>query len=105
MKLNRLASTTQRPSQESIERVRHAPDERIRRVEALEGAESDRQRSLLQEIAEIDPGAIGAFNGGEQIMQGAHEVALQLALLGAAVDDLIKPSSLTAVIHGVDDKA
>lgn len=105
MQLNRLASTTQRPSQEAIERARHSPDERIRRVEALEGAESDRQRSLQQEIAEIEPGAIGEFNGGEQIMQGAQEVAAQLVNLGAAVDDLIKPSSLTAVIHVIDDQA
>lgn len=105
MQLNRLSSTTQRPSQESIERACHLPDERIRRVEALEGAESDRQRSLQQEIAEIEPEAIAAFNGSEQIMQGAHEVAAQLATLGAAVDDLIKPSSLRAVMHGIDDKA
>ncbi|MBS1140816.1 MAG: hypothetical protein H6R13_2269 [Proteobacteria bacterium] len=105
MKLNRLVSTTQRPSQESIERARHVPDERIRRVEALEGAESDRQRSLQQEIAEIEPGAIGAFNGGEQVLQGAREVAAQLASLGTAVDGLIKPTSLAMNIHGVDDKA
>ncbi len=105
MQLNRLASATQRPSQEAIERARHLPDERIRRVEALEGAESDRQRSLQQEIAEIEPGAIGEFSGGEQIMQGAQEVAAQLVSLGAAVDDLIKPSSLTAVIHVIDEQA
>ena len=50
MKLDRLASTTQRLSRESIERARHVAGERIRRVDALEGVEGDRQRSLQQEM-------------------------------------------------------
>ena len=104
MKLNRLALTTQRPSQDAIERVRQRPDEQIRRVEALEGVEGDRQRSLQQEIAEIEPGAIGPFNGGEQVMQGAREVAAQLAELGSAVDALIKPAPGVTAIHVVDHK-
>lgn len=105
MKLNRLASTTQRPSQESSERARHVAGQRIRRVEALEGVESDRQRSLQQEIAEIAPGAIGAFKGGERVLQDARDVAAQLTALGPAVDELIKPTALPAAIKGVDDTA
>lgn len=105
MKLNRLASTTQPPSQDAIERARHRPDEQVRRVEALEGVEGDRQRSLQQEIAEIEPGAIGPFNGGEQVMQGARDVAAQLAVLGSAVDALIKSAPVATAIHVVDDKA
>lgn len=104
MKLNRLASTTQRPTQDAIERARHRPDEQVRRVEALEGVEGDRQRSLQQEIVEIEPGAIGAFNGGEQVLQGARDVAAQLAVLGSAVDALIKPVPVATAIHIVDDK-
>ena len=54
MKLPSLASTTQHPTRESVERVRHA-DEQVRRVELMEGVEGDRQRSLQQELAEIEP--------------------------------------------------
>lgn len=104
MKLNRLASTTQSLSQDAIERARHRPDEQVRRVEALEGVESDRQRSLQREIAEIEPGAIGPFNGGEQVLQGARDVAAQLAVLGSAVDALIKPVPAATAIHIVDDQ-
>ena len=84
MKLDRLASTTQRLSQESLARARYVAGERIRRVEALEGVEGDRQRSVQQEMAEIEPGAISAFKGGEQILQDARGLALQVAALGAA---------------------
>lgn len=66
MKLSRLSSTTQRPTQESIERVRHVDEERIRRVEVMEGVEGDRQRSLQQEMAEIQPAALGDFHGEEK---------------------------------------
>ena len=102
MKLTRLASTTQRPTRESIERPRPLDDERIRRVEMLEGIEGDRQRSLQQEIAEIVPGAIADFKGGKQILQEARDMAAQLSSLGPAVDGLIKPA---AAIKGIDDKA
>ena len=103
MKLDRLASTTQRLSQESLARARYVAGERIRRVEALEGVEGDRQRSVQQEMAEIEPGAISALKGGEQILQDARGLALQVAALGAAVDRLIKPASLPQIIKGVDD--
>lgn len=105
MKLTRLASTTQRPSQESIERVRQAGDFRVRRVEMLEGVEGDRQRTLQQEMAEIDPGAIAAFEGSDQVLQGARQLAAQVAALGPAADELIKPASLGKLLHGVDDQA
>ena len=104
MKLDRLAGMTPRPSPESMEPARHG-DPRIRRVEALQGVEGDRQRSLQQEMAEIEAAAIGEFNGSEQALQGARDVAAQLAALGAALDDLIKPAGLPAVIPGVDDTA
>ena len=54
-------------------------------------------------MAEIEPGAISAFKGGEQILQDARGLALQVAALGAAVDRLIKPASLPQIIKGVDD--
>lgn len=106
MKLPHLASTTQRPSPESVEPVRHADNERIRRVESLEGVAGDRQRSLRQELAEITPGAIADFVGQEQVLREASEVAAQLVALGSAVDDLIKPGELSRqALPTVDDSA
>lgn len=105
MKLHRLSSTTQRISQESIERVRQSADEGVRRVELLEGIEGDRQRSLRQELAEIDPNAIGDFHGSEQLLQEARAVASQLAALGHSADDLVKSGAVPRKLCGVDDKA
>ena len=105
MKLDRLARTTQRPPSESTERRAPVVSERISPVEALDGVASDRGRSLQQELAEIDPGAIGDFHGAEQVMQGAREVASQLSAMGAAVDGLIKPSGLKMGLRGIDDSA
>ena len=105
MKLHRLSSTTQRISQESVDRVRQAAGEGVRRVEMMEGIEGDRQRSLRQELAEIDPNAIGEFNGSEQLLQEAREVASKLAELGDSVDDLLKSSVVARKLYGVDDKA
>ena len=105
MKLHRLASTTQRLTQESIERVRHAEDQQVRRVELMEGIEGDRQRSLGQEIAEIEPAAIAPFEGQAQVLREAGEAAAQLLALGAAADDLIKPSGVPNRFSGVDESA
>jgi hypothetical protein len=105
MKLTRLSSTTQRPSQESIDRQRQGDSVRVRRVELLEGIDGDRQRTLQQEMAEIEPGAIATFEGGEQILAGARQLAAQVAALGPAADELIKPASLGKLLPGVDDQA
>jgi len=105
MKLNRLESTTQKPSSQPVERPRPVAGEPARRVEALEGVEADRQRSLQQELAEFDPRAVGPFDGGERIMQDAREVAAQLVSLGEAVDTMIKVGPAARSICGVDDKA
>ena len=105
MKLDRLSSTTQRLSQESMVRAHEVAGERIRRVEALEGVEGDRQRSVQQEILSIEPGAISDFNGGERVLQGAHDLALQVAALGAAADHLIKPVPLRMAVKAIDESA
>ncbi len=105
MKLDRLESTTQHPAREAGAHLRHAADEQVRRVEALEGLEGDRQRSLRQEIAAVDPRAIGPFAGGEQVLADARAVAAQLSQLGAAADDLLRPPGLTPDFNQVDDKA
>ena len=105
MKLSRLSSTTQRPTQESIERVRHVDEERIRRVEVMEGVEGDRQRSLQQEMAEIEPAALGDFHGEEKVLQEARDVAAQLLDLDVGTDSLIKPGAPLSRLIGIDDSA
>ncbi len=105
MKLTRLGSTTQRFSQESIERLHQGDDFRVRRVDMLEGVEGDRQRTLQQEMAEIEPAAIAAFEGSDRVLQGARQLAAQVAALGPAADELIKPASLGKLLPGVDDLA
>ncbi len=105
MKLTRLSSTTQRPSQESIDRQRQGEAVRVRRVDLLEGVDGDRQRTLQQELAEIEPAAIAAFLGGEQILEDARRLAAEVAALGPAADELIKPAALARQLSGVDEQA
>lgn len=104
MKLNCLESTTQKPSSQLVERPRQVASEPTRRVEAAEGVEDDRQRSLQQELAEFDPRAVGPFDGGERIMHDAREMAAQLVSLGDAVDTMIKVGPAARSVCGIDDK-
>lgn len=103
MKLTRLSSTTQRPTRESSERVRPVDNEQIRRVEVMEGIEGDRQRSLQQEIAEVDPAAVGDFHGRDRVLQGARDVAAQLLEMDVGTDSLIKPGVPLDRLIGIDD--
>lgn len=104
MKLSRLASTTQSHSQDAIERARHVAGESVRRVEALEGVEGDRQRSLQQEIADFDPRAIGSFEGEERMLQDARQVAAELALLGGNASGLVKLPAFSLPCSRIDDE-
>ena len=79
MKLERLASTTETLSSEARERARVAASER--RVEAMEGVEGDRQRSLRQEIDSVEQLAIGEFAGQAQPLESARRVADQLRVV------------------------
>ena len=105
MKLTPLSSTTQRPTRESSEPLRPVDDERIRRVEFMEGVEGDRQRSLQQELSDFDPKAVGAFNGGDLILAAAHDVATQLSALGNAANTLVKTPDMRLFQAGIDAKA
>lgn len=104
MKLQRLGSTTQRPSQEAIERARESVDERVRRVEAGEGVEGDRERSLQQELDEAAqkiPGEVEQPN----VQNQARDVANRLADLPEdAAKRLIRPGSKQR-IKVVDENA
>jgi len=104
MKLSRLESTTQSHSQDAIERARHVAGESVRRVEALEGVEGDRQRSLQQELADFDPRAIGSFERDERMLQDARQVAAELALLGSNVSGVVKLPALGLPCSRIDDE-
>ena len=72
----------------------------------MEGIEGDRQRSLRQELDEIEPAAMATFEGQAKILREASSVAAQLLTLGAAADVLIKADDLPrAVVPQVDDSA
>jgi hypothetical protein len=104
MKLNRLESTTRTHSSDAVEHPRQLAGDTVQRVEAAQGVEADRQRSLQQELAEFDPRAVGPFAGGERVMQDAREVAAQLASLGEAADAMIKLGPVARAFCQVDDK-
>lgn len=104
MKLGRLESTTQHHSADAVERAHLAASEPVRRVEAMEGVEGDRQRSIQQEISEVDPRAIGDFEGAEQVMKGAREVAAKLTMLGSNASGLVKLQALSRRYSRIDDK-
>ena len=103
MKLTRLSSTTQRTTRESSERVRPVDNEQVRRVEVMDGIEGDRQRTLQQEIAEVDPGAVGDFPGQERVRQGARDDAAQLLEFDFGTDSLIKSGVALDRLIGIDD--
>ena len=105
MKLSRLESTTQRHSQDANERARHIAGESVRRVDALEGVEGDRQRSLQQELADFDPRAVGAFEGSEHRLQDARRVAAELTLLGSNCNGLLKLQALSLHCSRIDEQA
>lgn len=106
MKLPSLASTTQRPTRDAVERIPRLTRERIRRVESMEGIEGDRQRSVRQELDEVEPAALAPCPGQAEIRREAGSVAAQVRALGAAADDLIKADDLPrAVVPQVDDAA
>jgi hypothetical protein len=105
MKLTRLGSTTQHLSAQTVERARHAAPDLVTRVEAMEGIEGDRQRSLQQEIAEVDPRASGPFEGEAHHLADARQVAAQLTLLGSSATGLLRLRQLSLAFPRIDDKA
>lgn len=78
MKTSRLVSTTQQHSPEAAGRALLAQAQAVRRVEAAEGASNERERSLQQELALIDPKALGPYQGMERRQQEARQLAGEL---------------------------
>lgn len=99
MSLDRLSSTTQQYSRESVERAKAAAGERQRRVEAMEGVEGDRQRSLRQELAEAE--TPGPVMEDERMRAKARQLAENLRALGRRADALLRMPAL----HVLDDRA
>ena len=106
MKLNRFESAGYHPASGDVpERLAAAPGERIRRIEASEGLENDRQRSLRQELAG-QPEAAQESAANDAVANQAHHLAAQIVDLGSQADQLVRVSVLeNSGLHTVDDSA
>ncbi|NHC07803.1 hypothetical protein DFR40_0086 [Azonexus fungiphilus] len=82
MKTSRLISTTQQHSPEATARAMLARAQAVRRVEPMEAASNDRERSLQQDLNEVDPRSVGPYQGNERRQDDARQLAAQLAGLG-----------------------
>lgn len=103
MKLERLTSTTHSISRDAAERARAAAGEE-RRVNAAEGTDDDRERSLQQEIAAA-AAVIASADTGEGVLQEAKAVAGELVRLGDEAGHLLKPMAPPGHSPTVDTEA
>lgn len=78
MKTSRLTSTTQQTTPEASERSARAQANSVRRVEPMEGANNNNERSLQQDLAEIDPRVVGPYQGEERRRRDVHRLAEQM---------------------------
>ena len=78
MKSSRLLSTTDRYARPALERSPDVGELDVRRVEALNAIEGDRQRSLRQEMREADPqdrgNALGGLVGPPDVREVVEQV-------------------------------
>ena len=105
MKLDRLTSTTAKPSQEALERGREAVAQDFRRVEASEGVDPDRQRSLQQELRAAHADSASVLKGEAQAAATARLVVQTLGQLGAQRQGLIALRGLSTVLPRIDEQA
>jgi hypothetical protein len=101
MKLNELSSRSRPQSSHTLTEPEQSVDSKIHRVEALDNVSADRKRSLQEEMAEIEPNAIGAFHGKERILEETKELAAELAGMSSQLSKLVKPCGF----HSIDDEA
>ena len=104
MKLPALPSTTQGATPESVARAQHAAAASVRRVEAAEGLAADRERSLQQELDEVEAAALADFEGQALIQDEAHALAERLAREGLP-EGLLRTDVLLRQRPAVDDEA
>lgn len=104
MKLAPLPSGARKQAYSSLASLSHMVENKVHRVEALDSSSPDRKRSLQDEMAEIEPNAIGLFHGNERILQNARELAAELSALSGHISTLVKPGNHLAQIHRIDDE-
>jgi hypothetical protein len=105
MKLSRLESRTQRPSATASVPRRPVAEQDVRRVEAMEAVEDDRQRSLQQELRDFEAREIAPLVGREHMLQDARQLAAELTLLGSNRSGLLKLLALSHAFSKIDDRA
>lgn len=98
MTLSRLTTTHPSPTPEAAERARATAGAPPPRVEAAEGTEADRRRSLRQELDEVEAKAVGPFEGQAQVLQSARAVAERLTQLGPEAGTLVHPDKRPACV-------
>ena len=104
MTLSRLASTTQQHSPESVERARVSSRRAVRQVDPVERATNEKERSLLQELAAIDPRLSQPFSGDAKIQRDTRELASKLRKLDKRSCRLILLDAPVAIRKRVDDQ-
>ena len=105
MKSSRLLSTTDRYARPALERSPDAGELDVRRVEALNAIEGDRQRSLRQEMREADPQQeLGGLAAVQASHPDAREVVEQVAGLPADKRALLAHPLLPDGFCVVDEK-
>ncbi|PKO35205.1 MAG: hypothetical protein CVU34_02545 [Betaproteobacteria bacterium HGW-Betaproteobacteria-7] len=101
MKSSRLLSTTDRYVRPALERSPDMGELDVRRVEALNAIEGDRQRSLRQEMREADPQGKGTPDTPRDV----HQVVEQLAGMPPEKRALLTRPALPDGFCVVDEKA
>ena len=104
MTLSRLVSTTHQFPQDSVERGREASRQSIRRVEPIEPVINGRERSLMQELAEVDPRLSLPFAGGAKIQSATKDIARALRELGDKAARLMSLGNAKRIQNHVDDQ-
>ncbi len=104
MKLKLLPSRARTLAYNSPASLSHTLENKVPRVESLDIVSQDRKRSLQDEMAEIEPNAIGQFHGEEKVLQSARELAAKLSASSGHISSLVKLDSQPAQIHHIDDE-
>lgn len=105
MKMSRLPSTTQQATPEAAERAALAQAGSVRRVEPMEGVVNERERSLQQDMAEVDPRAVGPYQGVERRRQQADQLARRLVDMGSDAVQLLRFDTRARRPGKIDEKA
>ena len=103
MKLTTLTSGLRSPAPACWTQSAPADDLRVLRVEALDSTSPDRQRTLQQEMFEIEPNAVAQFHGNERILEDARALAAELSAVPGSLSRLVKADHRTVCLPHIDD--